>query len=203
MKRFWFQPFLWIVAAGAFGFLLAAPKQTVVYAQQPTDTPAVTTPGIYITVTSTEPQINVRLGPSSIVYPVVGFLLNGATAPALGRSPGGDWIQIEFPAAPGGKGWVYSPLVTLSPGTLRIVEPPPTPQLPPTPTIDPTLAAQFNALPTATRLPTFTPAPPVTKVVFTESLPLAARKPPFPMASLILFFGIVGLAGFGFSLLRR
>ncbi|MBL8092444.1 MAG: hypothetical protein JNJ43_19075, partial [Anaerolineales bacterium] len=64
-------------------------------AQEPTQTPAPTT-GLFITVITDEPQINVRLGPSSTIYPIVGILITGSTAPALGRSQGGDWIQIEF-----------------------------------------------------------------------------------------------------------
>jgi hypothetical protein len=196
---------LWIFIAAICGLLLGVPARTVVFAQQPTNTPAspdVTTSGMYITVTSTEPQINVRMGPGSIAYPIVGQLLNGATAPALGRSPGGDWVQIGLPGAPGGVGWVYAPLVTLSPGTLRIVEPPPTPAPPATPTIDPTLAAQFNVAPTSTRLPTFTPPAPLTKPVFDDSVS-ASFKLPVPIATLIIFFAVVGSLGFILSLFRR
>jgi hypothetical protein len=187
------------------GLTLAVPFGTVVLAQQPSETPTSapeTTSGMYITVISTEPQINVRIGPGSIAYPIVGTLLQGQTAPALGKSPGGDWIQIQFDSAPNGKGWVYSPLVAVSPGSLRIVEPPPTPLPPATATIDPTLAAQFSAMPTSTRLPTFTPAPEVTVPVFTETAPIVGKLP-IPMASIIVFFGVSGLLGFVLSLFRR
>ena len=205
MKRFWFRPSLLILPVIMFGLTLAVPFGTVVLAQQPSETPTSapeTTSGMYITVITNEPQINVRTGPGSIAYPIAGTLLQGQTAPALGRSPGGDWIQIQFDSAPNGKGWVYSPLVAVSPGSLRIVEPPPTPAPPATATIDPTLAAQFNAIPTSTRLPTFTPAPEVTVPIFTEKAPIVSRLP-VSMASIIVFFGVAGLLGFVLSLLRR
>lgn len=169
-------------------------------AQQPTETPAPAT-GLYITVITTEPQINVRMGPSSTVYPVVGVLLTGSTAPALGRSPGGDWIQIEFPSAPGGKGWVYSPLVQVSPpGNLQVVEPPPTPVPPATSTIDPTLAAQFIIHPTTTRLPTYTPAPTLVSIEITQPTP---SQIDIPWASMIIAFAVLGVIGFLLSFVRR
>ena len=172
-----------------------------VRAQQPTETSSAAT-GLFITVVTTEPQINVRLGPSSTVYPIVGTLLTGSTAPAFGRSPGGDWIQIEFPSAPGGRGWVYSPLVQVSPigSTLQIIEPPPTPVPPATSTIDPTLAAQFVFNPTATRLPTFTPGP--TRVAI-EFEPASQPFNQFPWASVIIAFTVLGVIGFLLSFLRR
>ena len=205
MKRFRFQLSLLYYFTTLIGLMLAVPLRTVVLAQGPSETPTSapeTTSGMFITVVSTEPQINVRMGPSSIAYPIVGTLLPGQTAPALGRSPGGDWIQIQLDSAPDGKGWVYSPLVAVSPGNLRIVEPPPTPLPPSTSTIDPTLAAQFNSIPTITRLPTFTPAPQITIPVFIEKTPIASNLP-VPIASVIVFFGTAGVLGFVFSLLRR
>ena len=181
----------------AVGSVLCASRPTVVLAQDLTETPISGTSqpaGMYITVITDEPQINVRMGPGSAIYPVVGILLRGATAPALGRSPGGDWIQVEFPGAPNNAGWVYSPLVSVSPGTLRIVEPPPTPVPPPTSTIDPTLAAQFNIIPTPTRLPTFTPPPALTVPVFTEG-PSAGLSSPVPLAGIIISLVVIGLLG--------
>lgn len=179
-------------------FLASTPA--VIRAQQPTETPAAVT-GLFITVVTNEPQINVRLGPSSTIYPVVGVLPQGATAPALGRSQGGDWVQIEFPSAPGGKGWVYSALVQVSPpGNLQIAEPPPTPVPPATSTIDPTLAAQFIILPTNTRLPTFTPPPTLTSFEFESPANLQYN---IPWASIIIAFFVLGLIGFLLSLIVR
>jgi hypothetical protein len=202
-----FRPILWtpLVAAVLWVFFNAS-SSTVVLAQQPTVSPTpegIQPTGIFITVITEEPQINVRMGPSSAIYPVVGILLRGATAPALGRSPGGDWIQIEFPGAPDGKGWVYSPLVEVSPpGTLQIIEPPPTPVPPPTSTIDPTFAAQFTVIPTSTRLPTFTPPPSLSVPVYTDS-PASHSSNPIPMAVVIIFLGVAGLFVFLFSLFTR
>ncbi len=202
MKRFWFRPTLIVISIALF-FLWAfffASSSTVVLAQQPTVTPAST--GMFITVITDEPQINVRMGPSSSIYPIVGTLLRGSTAPALGRSPGGDWVQIEYIGAPYDKGWVYSPLVQVSPGTLLVVEPPPTPVPPPTATIDPTLAAQFNIVPTNTRLPTFTPPPSLVVPSYTQ-VPAAVSGQSGPLAIIIVALVILGVIGFLLSLFLR
>ncbi|GAB4537763.1 MAG: hypothetical protein Fur002_00100 [Anaerolineales bacterium] len=169
------------------------------FAQQPTETPI---GGLFITVITDEPQINVRMGPSSTVYPVVGVLPTGAVAPALGRSPGGDWVQIEFSGAPNGVGWVYSPLVMVSPpGVLRIVEPPPTPVPPATATIDPTFAAQFTIVPTQPRLPTFTPPPSLVAPSYTQTP--AAPNDSIPLAMMILALAALGMVGFILSSFTR
>ncbi len=178
--------------------MFSASSLTTVLAQQPTNVPAT---GMFITVITDEPQINIRMGPSSSVYPIVGTLLTGSTAPALGRSQGGDWIQIEFPGAPDNKGWVYSPLVQVSPGTLQIVAPPPTPVQPATSTVDPTLAAQFNIAPTSTRLPTFTPPPSLTLPAYTPSS--GSSENSVPLGVVILAFAVLGLVGLPLSLIRR
>jgi hypothetical protein len=202
MKRTWFQSTTLIIFATLiFMGMFFASTSTVVLAQQPTDTPAPDT-GMSIKVITDEPQINVRMGPSSSIYPVVGILPTGSTAPALGRSPGGDWIQIEFPSAPNGVGWVYSPLVQVSPGTLRVVEPPPTPVQPATPTIDPTLAAQFIIVPTSTRPVTFTPPPLLTVPSYTQA-PAADSGNSVPLATIIIALAILGIIGFLLSLFVR
>jgi hypothetical protein len=201
MIRNWFHTLslLLIPVLLSAGIFFASPF-TPVLAQEPT--PVAPGTGIFITVVTDEPQINVRLGPSSTIYPVVGILLTGSTAPALGRSQGGDWIQIEFPSAPGGKGWVYSPLVQVSPpGTLQVVEPPPTPLPPATSTIDPTLAAQFIIEPTSTRLPTFTPPPTLNSPVY-EQTGLSPQNA-IPWAAIIISFMVLGVIGFLLSLIRR
>jgi hypothetical protein len=195
-----------------FGFSMGAmlvmlsfnvPGPQKVAAQQPTGSiPTVTgTPiGAYITVANTEPQINVRSGPSSYKYPPIGVLLNGETAPALGRSPGGDWIQIRYDGVPGNVGWIYAPLVNLSPNAnLEIVEPPPTPTPITTPTIDPTLAAKFIPQFTPTRLPTFTPPAPL--VIPTYA---AARSETggIPLGLVIVLLALVGGLGSLISFLR-
>lgn len=206
MKRIWFHTAiltLLIVLISVLTIFLAS-AATVVLAQQPTATPAnqASSTGMFITVITEEPQINVRMGPSSSVYPIVGTLLRGATAPALGRSPGGDWVQIEYPGAPYNKGWVYSPLVQVSPGTLLVIEPPPTPVPPATATIDPTLAAQFIIFPTNTRLPTFTPPPSLTVSTYTQT-PVTSTDDSIPLGIIITAFATLGILGFFLSIVFR
>jgi uncharacterized protein YraI len=202
MKQIWFHPIIltMLVVLISFGTIFTS-TSTVVLAFQLTATPAADA-GMYITVVTDEPQINVRMGPSSSIYPIVGTLPTGSTAPALGRSLGGDWIQIEYPGAPNNTGWVYSPLVQVSPGTLRIVAPPPTPVPPATATTDPTLAAQFNIAPTNTRLPTFTPPPSLTVPSYTEASDANSRNS-VPLGTVIIALAILGSIGFLLSLFLR
>ena len=144
-------------------------------------------------------QINVRAGPSTN-YNVVGVLIIGQVVPALGRTAGGDWVQIEYPGVQGGIAWVYSPLVDVS-GNLSIVEPPPTPTPQTTPTIDPTLAAQFIAEIPPTRLPTYTAPPPLVIPTY-EIQESVTEGMNVPMGFVIIGLGVVGLFGAFLSLLR-
>lgn len=201
MKRFWIHPPVFIVLVALFAYgMFFAPFAPTVLAQQPTGTPA--PQGMYITVLSDEPFANIRMGPSSSIYPKVGILYPGDTAPALGKSPGGDWIQIEFPGAPYNKGWVYSPLVRLSAGTLQIVEPPPTPVPPATSTIDPTFAAQFTTVPTNVRLPTFTPPPSLVVPSYTQASS-ATTNNNAPLAVVIIALAALGVIGLLLSFFLR
>ncbi len=81
------------------------------FAQIPTGSiPTVTgTPvgALIIVMDSEVGYANVRSGPGTVGYDIVGILTEGAEAPAIGRSPGGDWIQIVYPGAPGNVAWVY------------------------------------------------------------------------------------------------
>ena len=203
MKKIWFHPTILtiFIALISIGIFFASTSTPLVLAQQPTVTPAADT-GMSVTVITEEPQINVRMGPSSSTYPIIGTLPTGSTVPALGRSPGGDWIQIEYPGAPNNAGWVYSPLVQVSPGTLRIVEPPPTPVPPATATIDPTLAAQFTIIPTNTRMPTFTPPPPLTIPSFTQASDVNSKNP-VSLGMVIVALALLGMVGFLLSLFLR
>jgi uncharacterized protein YraI len=183
MKPFWFKTLPGVVLAAGLvlGSLLSA-KQAWAYQD----------PSIYITVTYSEP-INVRAGPNTVDYPIVGRLAPGDTAVALGTSPGREWVQIAYPSAPGGVGWVYAIYVTVTGGELRVVESPSTPAPEVTATIDPTLAAAFNFQPTATRLPTFTPPPPLTVPQFTEvSTPQRAMVAPGVFVVSLVLLGTLG-----------
>lgn len=153
-----------VVLLGVSGlFILRAPQRTV-FAQFPTvSIPTVTSsprgPYIRVLITSTEyDPINVRSGPNS-TYNLVGSLLPGQEAPALGYY--GDYIQIEYPGGPGGKGWVFASVVEVYGGPIPFLEPPPTETPAATSTIDPTLAAQFIITIQPTRLPTYTEPPPL------------------------------------------
>jgi uncharacterized protein YgiM (DUF1202 family) len=202
MKQIQFHPaILTILITLIFLGNLFAPISPAVQALQLTATPAAGD-GMYITVITEEPQINVRMGPNVSVYPIVGKLPTGSTASALGRSQGGDWIQIEYSGAPDNKGWVYSPLVQVSPGTLRVVAPPPTPLPPATSTFDPTLVAQFNIVPTNTRLPTFTPPPSLNVLSFTDATESSSRNS-VPLATIIIALAILGSIGFLLSIFFR
>ena len=177
--------------------LVGASSRTVVLAQEPTAGPS----EAFITVTYTE-QINVRDGPSTVLYNIIGNMQPGETARAIGVSPGHDWVQIVFPGGPGGVGWVHTSLITLSPGNLRIVEPPPTATPRVTQTIDPTLAAAYIFEPTVTRMPTFTPPPPLEVPVFTEA-PVKQPATAVPVGAIVLGLGIPGVLGYLFASLRR
>lgn len=144
-------------------------------------------------------QINVRSGPG-IRYDLIGVLITGQQVPALGRTTGGDWIQIAYPGVPGGTGWVYSPLVSIT-GNLPVVEPPPTPTPRTTPTIDPTLAARFIVEAQPTRLPTFTPPPQLVLPSFPVE-PAASATAGIPVGFMIVGLGVLGFFGTLISFLR-
>lgn len=180
--------------AGFFG----ASNWTRVLAQESTPGPS----DVFITIIYTE-QINVRNGPGTVLYDIIGNMQPGETAKALGVSPGRDWVQIEYPTGPGGKAWVYASFVSFSSDTvLQIVEPPPTVTPRITATIDPTLAAAYVFAPTVTRMPTFTPPPPLEIPQFTET-PIAETNTKIPMGVFVLGLGIPGVLGYLISSLRR
>lgn len=182
------------VAGLGMGTLLL-PNQVEAYQEASTPT------GVFITVANPPDGTNVRSGPSSIAYgPPLGHLNPGDTAPAIGKSPGGDWIQIQYPSGPNGTGWVYAPNVVVSGGELRIVEPPPTPVPPPTNTIDPTMAAAFTIQHTPTRLPTFTPPPPLEASTVEPDAPVSGGVAP---GIFIVSFGLLGGIGLLVSYVLR
>ena len=194
---------LWaIMLIGFFILSLGLPRVNLASAQQATGSiPTVTgTPiGPYITVNLDQFFINVRSGPSSFFYPRIGILMRGESAPALGRSPDGSWIQIYYPGVPGDIGWVYAANVQLtSQLLLPVVEAPPTATLI-APTLNPTLLAEFLPAQTATRPATFTPAPRLEPPVFTDVSPSATR---LPLGLVIFGFGFVGLLVAAISFLR-
>jgi hypothetical protein len=194
----WFMKrWAWLCAFSLAGFLLwltpAAFASSPMQQTAPVPTVTGTPTGPIIIVPE---EANVRKGPG-LEYDKIGVMIAGQTAAALGRSPGGEWIQIAYLGGPGGVGWVFSPLVRLEPSTvtLPIVEPPslPTPRV--TPTIDPTLAAQFVQLDLSpTRLPTFTAAAPVAEPTYDAGeLNMGGGFPPVLALFGLLTVGILGL----------
>jgi uncharacterized protein YraI len=196
--------FLGLVAAMLAVVTLNAPGQSRVNAQQPTGSvPTVTgtISGPFITVYADLVQVDVYAGPSTYLYPAVGVLLAGQSAPALGRGRDPDWIQVFYPGVTGSKAWVYAPYVRISPGArLQTIEAPPTPTPFSTPTIDPTLAAAFIAPETPTRLPTFTP--PAEIIIPTFVNDEANRTNRIPIGLVIFSLGFVGAMGVLISFLR-
>jgi len=198
MKQDKFKSLLWItVLLVLFIGILAASPRTLALAQEPTPSSG----EVFVTVTYPE-QINIRNGPSTVLYEIIGNMQPGEVAQALGVSPGRDWVQIVFPPGPEGIGWVHTSLIAISSGNLQIIEPPPTPTPRTTPTVDPTLAAAYVFEPTATRMPTFTPPPTLEVLQFSET---PATKPGkgVPMGAYVLGSGILGVLGYLISFVRR
>lgn len=159
-----------------------------------TDTPAL--PYVECCKNNT-PQVNLRSGPKEVIYPIIGVLLFGQTAPALGKSKGGGWYQVRYTAVPGGIAWVSADFVVLhlGPDELAVIDAPPTPTAQFSATLDPTFAAQFSSsLPT--RLPTFTRAP--AYVSPTPVVVAAGSGRGFPPA--IIIIGLILLGTFGILL---
>lgn len=184
------------------GFTKISQVQAGPNRQQPTvSIPTVTSSptGPIIEVNGDQDYANVRTGPG-VFYPAVGILTARQRVPALGRSPGGDWVKIVYPGSPTGDGWVYSYLVQTF-GNLPVVEVPPTPTPNVTPTIDPTLAAQYIIELAPTRLPTYTAPPPLTIPTY-PVLPTGRGSAGIPIGFVIVGLGVVGLFGIMISLLR-
>ena len=201
----WFR---WLLLPVAILSLLSVPVFILpgdsVAAQQPTGSiPTVTgtTSGPVVTVYTDLVQVDVFAGPSTYLYPAVGVMLAGQSAPAIGRARDEDWIQIIYPGIPGATAWIYAPYVRISPGArLPLVDAPPTPTPFSTPTIDPTLAAAYIAPETPTRLPTFTAPAPIVVPTFTDQGQVEATR--IPVGLLIFSLGFVGGLGVFISFLR-
>jgi uncharacterized protein YraI len=204
MHQFKVKLLMVILLIGIFSWLgLTSTVGLDAYAQQPTVAiPTVTSSpfGPMVTVNSDQEQINVRAGPSQD-YPIVGVLEQNETVPALGRSVGGDWVEIAYPVVDGGVAWVYAYLVTISGGELPVIVPPPTPTPQVTPTIDPTLAAQLIVEIGPTRLPTFTQPPALEIPTYTQA-PAISAAGGLPMGFIIIGLAVVGLFGLLISVFR-
>jgi hypothetical protein len=58
-------------------------------------------------------QINVRSGPASS-FDSFGMLNPNERVVITGKTLNGNWLQIEYPSAPDGKGWVAAAYITLN-----------------------------------------------------------------------------------------
>lgn len=185
--------------------LLNVPAPNKVAAQQSTGSvPTVTgTPlGHYITVTY-EDQINVRSGPGQYDYSVIGVLLSGEIAPAVGISPDQSWIQIRYQGVENNVGWVLGAYVKIVPDSiLPIILPPPTPTPQTTATINPAVAAAFLTPIPPTRIPTYTQPGPLQVPTYTSSSITQASVGPVPMGFIIVLLGLIGGFGAFISFLR-
>ena len=180
--------------------VLAEPVAQVPTGSIPTVTGTPIEAIIIVSSNAEQDQVNVRSGPGTIGYDIVGVLAVGEQVPAIGQSPGGDWVEIVYPGVPDGVAWVYTPLVEVR-GSLPIVEPPPPPSPRVTPTIDPTLAAQFLVQVPSTRLPTFTPPPPLRIPTFSAGSAGGAVSR-LPMGFVIIGMAVLGVFGLLISFLR-
>ena len=112
----------------------APPVAVVTATALPTEQPTVPTAAPQAPNVTANVNVNVRTGPG-IVYQIAGQMLQGQSAEALGVSPDRAWWVINFPAAPGGQGWVAAGFVRAENAeNLLIVQPPPPPQPTATPT---------------------------------------------------------------------
>jgi hypothetical protein len=204
MRRFKVKLQVILLFLGLFTWLgITSTVRLNAYAQQPTVAiPTVTSSpiGPMVTVNQDQEQINVRSGPSQD-YPIVGVLEQGEKVPALGRSVGGDWVEIVYPVVNGGVAWVYAYLVSLSGGELPVIVPPPTPTPRVTPTIDPTLAAQLIIEIGPTRLPTFTQPVALEIPTYTQA-PAIRVAGGLPLGFIIIGLAVVGLFGLLISVFR-
>ena len=188
MKRFWFKGLIGILTVAGLGLATPfSPARAGAFQQASTPT------GIEVTVIYAEP-INVRSGPSTVFYPIIGQLQPGDVVPASGVSPGRDWVQISFAGGANGVGWIYAAFVTISGGELQIAEPPPTPTPLISATIDPTLAAAFIVQPTQTRMPTFTPPPPLDVPQYTDAAPSRSSGATGIFIVILVVIGALSLA---------
>jgi hypothetical protein len=171
-------------------------------AQQPTGSiPTVTgTPkGPVVTVYTDQPLISVYSGPGSYEYSQIGVMVAGEKAPALGYSEDGKWIQIVYMGVPGGKGWIYAVLVSISPGSLPVIPPPATATPRTTPTLDPTWVAAYGIQQEPSRQPTFTPP---AALKYPSFSPTTNTGPRIPIGLAILVLALIGILGAVISFLR-
>lgn len=205
MLRNWLKIFgVFIIATASIGMLKMNRAIASSLAQIPTGSiPTVTgspVSALAIVLDSEQGFANVRSGPGTLGYEVVGVLVEGQQVPVIGRTVVGDWLMIAYPGVPSGVAWIWKDLVELR-GNASIVDSPATNTPRVTPTIDPTLAAQFLVNVQPARLPTFTPPEPLTIPTF---LPDASQTATggVPVGFIIVGMAVLGIFGLLISFLR-
>ncbi len=138
----------WVAAA--YVRVTDAERLPLILLTTPTPTPAGPTARL-------TQRLNVRSGPAT-TYEVLGTLDAGSVVVLTGRNETGAWAQIEFPAAPNGRGWVTAvylqtddlaslPLVNASGTPITPLPDRPTPlAVTPTPTVGPAPADDDSRL---------------------------------------------------------
>jgi hypothetical protein len=196
-KKFWLQSFILFTMVGLVSLLavFSLPAGQV-KAQQPTGSiPTVTgtRPGAFVTVYSDQNIIGVYTGPSADDYIQIGILVSGQKVPALGYSLDNKWIQIVYLGVREGKGWIYAPYVSLSPGfSLPEIESPPTATPATTPTLDPTYVAAYGLTLAPTQFPTFTAPGPLQVPTFTVATSQGSSVPYGLIIFGLIFIGVLG-----------
>lgn len=205
MLRNWLKIFGLLIIATAFVSMLRMTRASASsLVQIPTGSiPTVTgspISALAIVLNSEQGFANVRSGPGTLGYEVVGVLVEGQQVPVIGRTVVGDWLMIAYPGVPSGVAWIWKDLVELR-GNAAIVDSPATNTPRVTPTIDPTLAAQFLVNVQPTRLPTYTPPEPLSIPTF---LPDASQTATggVPVGFIIVGMAVLGIFGLLISLLR-
>ena len=87
-----------------------APRTEVAPTAAPSPTPSALLTVTFVTA-------NVRAGPDR-AYDIVGEVKRGQLLTVTGKNDNGEWLQIEFAAAPGGRAWVK-----IQDGTNQLVQP--------------------------------------------------------------------------------
>jgi hypothetical protein len=196
----------WVsLMCGLFTFLWITGAKATHRVQIPTGSvPTVTgspSGAIVIVLNNEQGFANVRSGPGTLGYEIVGVMVEGQQAPALGRTIVGDWIMIAYPGVEGGVAWVWKDLVEVR-GDVPIIEAPATSTPRVTPTIDPTLAAQYLVDVPPTRLPTFTAPAPVSVPTFLPDSSQGTTGGGIPIGFLITGLAVLGIFGLLISFLR-
>ncbi len=113
------------------------PSETITPTPTPTES-TTPTPTLGPPMATADNDANCRFGPGS-VYDVIGTLLQGQSAPIVGRNTYSSWWVIEHVGS-AGTCWIWDGTVSISGDTsdVPVVVPPPTPT--PSPTITPTTA---------------------------------------------------------------